>query len=359
MLGTHEHADNLFLRLSSYSQRKDRDPLEDFCSEALVWCLRNSLSFRKRFLDLTRMDIFQRNTDVVIHSQQRYEEEINETGSPNETRGRFDIVFEATDSSFFIALESKVGSGFGRNQISKYLRRLHSIRKALPTTECALITLTNVREGPVESSTDVKHLFWGDVHRELHAIAGTTPKDSANDSKESREMLKQFGQFLKLKGLAYMKISTTTPDSLKQLVQASQLRNEIEAILSSLKTSKHLKPLLSRKRIKFEPEKTDASIGIYGSWNPFFYVGFALHETSTAPKMSLYIERSLLGKRTDVAVPKDLKRYSRQPKFDKGQTWFVFEKPVDKTLNGDANAMIDWFNKTSKLVLAIGGCAVK
>src|SRR5437870_4506094 len=151
MLGTSEYADNLFLRLSSYSQRRGRDPLEDFCSEALVWCLRRSVTFRQRFFDLSQLHFLRRNTDLMIHSQQRYEEEDGEaTVKGKDIRGRFDIVFEATDSAFFVALESKVGSGFGKNQISKYLRRLDSIKKVNPAKRCALITLTNLREGPVE-----------------------------------------------------------------------------------------------------------------------------------------------------------------------------------------------------------------
>ena len=65
MLGTSKYADNLFVRLWSYSQRKDRDPLEDFSTEALVWCLLKSVTFRKRFFNLTKLNFLRRNIDAI------------------------------------------------------------------------------------------------------------------------------------------------------------------------------------------------------------------------------------------------------------------------------------------------------
>ena len=72
--------------------------------------------------------------------------------------------------------------------------------------------------------------------------------------------------------------------------------------------------------------------------------------------MSLYIERALKGKRTDVKIPRELKKsYKKQLSWhDSGGTGFVFEQPVDKRLNGDGEAMRLWFHETSKLVLAMG-----
>ena len=210
---------------------------------------------------------------------------------------------------------------------------------------CALLTLTNFREGPVGDIHNVKHLFWGDVHNELEIASRANPDASVD------EILRQFADFLKLKGLAYMSIPTVSSDSLKQFIGASQLRKSMEDILASLKTSQHLKPLLTRKHILFEDGKRDAYLGIHGSRRPpSFYIGFALYKTPT-PKMKLYIERSLVGKRTDVTVSRELKKSYRRREFANGLTWFVFERPVDKQLNGDAEAIKRWFHQTSKLVL--------
>jgi hypothetical protein len=70
--------------------------------------------------------------------------------------------------------------------------------------------------------------------------------------------------------------------------------------------------------------------------------------------MSLYIERSLKGKRTDLIVPRELKKNYRRREFARGQTWFVFAQPVEKKFNGNAEAMRRWFHEASELVLAMG-----
>ena len=352
MLGTSEYADNLFLRLWSYSQRKGRDPLEDFCSEALVWCLRQSVTFRNRFFNLSRLNFLIRNIDLTIHSQQSYEEEDGERAAARKThpRGRFDIAFEGKD--FFVALESKVGSAFGPNQIDKYIRRLESLKRPDPALKCALITLTNVREGPVENDKNVRHIFWGGVHKQLEISCRAIANESAGESKMLFKILQQFADFLKLKSLAYMKIPPVSSTSLRQFIE---LRKGMEEVLASLKTSKHLKSLLSRKRMMFEADGDGAYLGIHGTWKPSFYIGFALHQITAGPKMSLYIERALKGKRTDVKIPRELKKsYKKHLSWHGGgETGFVFEQPVDKKLNGNAEAMRLWFHETSKLVLAM------
>src|SRR6266478_74883 len=133
MLGTSKYADNIFVRLWSYSQRKDRDPLEDFCTEALVWCLRQSVTFRKRFFHLSKLNFLRRNIDVNIHSQQSYKEDGDRAAARRRhLRGRFDVGFEAKDSSFFVALESKVGSPFAPYQVDNYRGRLQQLKTLDP-----------------------------------------------------------------------------------------------------------------------------------------------------------------------------------------------------------------------------------
>lgn len=48
-------ADNLYSRLFSYSPRQGREPLEDFCTEGLAWCLRKSPEFLSEFLALSNV----------------------------------------------------------------------------------------------------------------------------------------------------------------------------------------------------------------------------------------------------------------------------------------------------------------
>jgi hypothetical protein len=100
----------------------------------------------------------------------------------------------------------------------------------------------------------------------------------------------------------------------------------MEDILVSLKASKHLNPFLTRKRVRFERQQGNAFLGMYGSSKPFFfYIGFKAQETGE-PTLSLYIERSLLGTRKDVKVPRELKRNYRFGESDKTHCWFHFEQ---------------------------------
>jgi hypothetical protein len=317
-----------------------------------VWCLRQSPTFRKAFFKLSKVDFFKPNIDLTIHSQRRYEEETDEiAGEKRRPGGRFDISFEANDASFFVALESKVGSAFRPDQIDKYLSRFNSLKKLHPAMRCALITLTNVREGPVENDRTVKHIFWGHVHQELEITSRVNPNASTDEM--LLKLLRQFAEFLKLKGLAFMNIPRVNSASLKQFID---LRKGMEDVLTSLKTSKHLRSQFAGKRIRFEPptKSGDAFLGMYGGAEPsFFYMGFEFHGKA-APKLSLYIERSLKGKHTDSIIPRQVKRNYSGRDFARGQTWFAFTQPVDEQLNGDAEAMRRWFHETSKLVLEMG-----
>jgi hypothetical protein len=197
---------------------------------------------------------------------------------------------------------------------------------------------------------NVKHIFWGDVHNGLEAASRATRDQSADESEMLFKILHQFAEFLKLKGLSYMNIPPVDSASLKQFME---LRQGLEDVLTSLKTSKHLASQFAGKRIRFDPPRKggDAFLGMYGRPEPcFFYLGFEFHGTA-APKLSLYIERSLKGKRTETIIPRELKKNYSGRDFARGQTWFSFTQPVDERFNGDAEAMRRWFHETSKLVL--------
>jgi hypothetical protein len=125
----------------------------------------------------------------------------------------------------------------------------------------------------------------------------------------------------------------------------------MEGVLTSLKTSKHLRSQLRAKRLRFEGGKSgDALLGVYGSREPSFsYLGFEFHGAA-APKLSLYVKRSIKGKRNVSMVPRKLKKNYSGRDFARGQTWFSFTQSVDERFNGDAEAMRRWFHETSKLV---------
>ncbi|HET7625359.1 MAG TPA: PD-(D/E)XK nuclease family protein, partial [Verrucomicrobiae bacterium] len=137
-------ADNLFCRLFSYTPRENRTALEDFCTEALAWCLRRSPEFRKKFLDLLQDHLtdgrpFPSGLDLNklrIETQFGFSGE----GETGETKaGRFDLRISSDDSEFCLVVEVKVDSDFGPNQIDSY-------REHLKKHKCGfLVSLTNRR----------------------------------------------------------------------------------------------------------------------------------------------------------------------------------------------------------------------
>src|SRR5687767_4636564 len=127
MKANHPNSNNLLCRLFSYTPRTEqRTPLEDFCTEALAWCLIESREFREDFLKL--MDICIQPTQLLdIHTQYSFagEEDDEDAEEVNTGRGRFDLVIHsAIDNAFVIVIEVKVGWDPKASQIRKYREEL-------------------------------------------------------------------------------------------------------------------------------------------------------------------------------------------------------------------------------------------
>jgi hypothetical protein len=355
MRGTHEHADNLLLRLFTYSPRKDREPLEDYCSEALAWCLDNSPEFRQRIFALTKLEALNNfEKRVQIHTQQSYKEDDvdDERASQQRIGGRFDITIEAEDYSFYVAIESKIGSSFGKGQVEKYQKRLLKVMQQGGYTACKLITLTPTRNPPV---ANVEHLVWGDVQMTLSETVQSENSSKGEQPSFENTVLSQFAAFLKEKGLAHMSIPKTTPDLLARFIDGMELRESMETILKSLKNAKHLATLLDRKKVKYEidPKSKVTYLGCYGRRNPFLYLGFELDYSHSTPRLRLYIQMTLKGDKRKLSLPKELKKHSRKPYLEEKSTWFVFTQAVEGDLDGNAESMAKWFSDTSKAALLL------
>jgi len=106
-----ERADNLLSRLFSYSPRPGRQPLEDYCTEALAWCLRSSQDLLANFLRLARLERLSTRIDrAAVHTQMGFKT-TNEESDDNETGGRFDHVIEfGLPEPFVLVVETKVGN---------------------------------------------------------------------------------------------------------------------------------------------------------------------------------------------------------------------------------------------------------
>src|SRR5436309_472338 len=77
---------NLFAVLSRYCSKPKNTELENFCTELLAWCLRNSPTFRCRFLALTGSSALKSNDPTLaidIDTQRRFE--LGSQGTVNES----------------------------------------------------------------------------------------------------------------------------------------------------------------------------------------------------------------------------------------------------------------------------------
>ena len=351
MHGKHEHADNLFLRLSSYSPRPKRDCLEDFCSEALVWCLRCSTHFRRQFFERTGFPFLREG--AIIHTQQKYKGEPDDESSK---AGRFDIVLESEDSadesSFYVAIECKVGSPFGKRQIADYLKHLQSIKDQNRYDYVKLITLTNVRDAPM---LGVKHLFWGQVYDALMDAYREASSEPLYEQ-EVKMILRQYAEFLELKKLGNMKIQKTNPVILSEFTRSAILRQNMDNILLSLKETKGLKPLLTKKFPKLDGEREDDVYLAFNVKEPYIYIGFHIWSSGSSSQFDMYIESSRRGdKRKLVEQLQSPVRTTRALNdFEDGGTWFTFEQKVDDQYDGDAEAMLAWFRVHALMALNLG-----
>ncbi len=106
---------NLLARLFSYKPRPDGSArMEDYCTEALAWCLINSSLFSSRFLDFTKNVLQNRagpnlrkyQDGLKVGTQIGYKEATTEaTGEKSDPdAGRFDLVIESVTSFLFRVL---------------------------------------------------------------------------------------------------------------------------------------------------------------------------------------------------------------------------------------------------------------
>src|SRR5437899_3083611 len=64
---------NLFSGLCKYSLKPEKEPLENFCTELLAWCLQNSPKFRREFLKLSELpQVLSYDGAVEVETQQSF-----------------------------------------------------------------------------------------------------------------------------------------------------------------------------------------------------------------------------------------------------------------------------------------------
>jgi hypothetical protein len=298
-----QNADNLFLRLFSYTPREGRSALEDFCTEAFAWCLRNSLDFRKSVFDMTGLPPVQDYSQPVeIDTQHSFKvEEAEESAErkaqhgPEQSVGRFDMIIHSANSDFVVVFETKLWSTPGKDQLEKYRRDLANGAqlKCYPSSNRFLVSLTALTEKPALVDA---HLVWGDIQAELVKM-GTSSKEDTHETTFTQNVCRQFAEFLKDKGLARMNIGKIDQETISSLVKCMKVRDELEVVLKSLATSV---PVLRGKRPRYD-YNTDQKVG-YLCLTPCVpevldTVAFAFKQSDKGTRLAMHVSKMCAGDR--------------------------------------------------------------
>jgi hypothetical protein len=359
-----ERADNLVSRLFAYAPRAGRQALEDYCTEALAWCLRKSPTLLQNFLNLTKVPALRDWPErAEVHTQMRYDGSDADDSDDDGSAGRFDLVIESgVAAPFVLVVESKVGSGFGHGQLENYRTRLKQ-SDAFPNVPEAsryLVTLTTL---PYKSNQTDGSITWPEVQKVIaHGPA-------VNDTLISGAF-EQFASFLQDRGLAMLKLNKTDKKLLDRWFEVKELEEQLKQIVERLRNQDEPKPVVGRRQVKVEKEW----IGVYGKNR--FYAGFGITQTESGPEFYMWVE---------ITIPGDRRNWTknfegeRKAAFTEGTHYlkinedtdavnfdnlsdsssrFVFGKGITGALDGNGEAVFQWLYDMSKLAFELAKRAV-
>jgi PD-(D/E)XK nuclease superfamily len=350
---------NVFGRLFSYTPRSDaREPIEDFCTEALAWCLLSSKKFAGKFLRLLR-DRLQEAEKLGPNLQAFADQfdvwtQLSFTGDPNEEEaeeekgaspGRFDLVIQPqTGESFIIVIESKVHFDPSiDSQIQNYERALKKHPKFRHYSERYVFSLT---PWTPDASANCARLTWQNVHQ----LVDDEIPPSENP------VLRQFAEFLKSRNLSSLKLMKLKTQQLEHLQQIAPFFDDAKNLFGRFQNEPKLKAIfkrhLERPVIDYD-NKTDSTwYGIYtGSRNAWVYAGFWLKPR----EIILYVQFSVDGDRRSWAkelptmlaeAAKDAASLFGKLEIEKGETGFRFTKRLTPDLADHPEQVFYWFKTT-------------
>jgi hypothetical protein len=365
MRSTDRNADNLFLRLFSYTPREGRSALEDFCTESLAWCLRNSPDLRSKVFNLTGLPPLKQLDPlhpVEIDTQHSFESEDDTMdGDAARTAGRFDIIIRSTAFRFVLAVETKLWSTPKKEQCDLYLHDLETGEqfKSYPRSHRFLVSLTALSE---KSPHVDAHLVWGKIQELLAKKDGVDRQSRAavKDAAPVQLICRQFADFLKEKGLAPMNISKINQNTIASFVKAMSVREELEVILKSLPLSI---PELRSKRPKYvyyEDQRAGCLCMMPSKPGILDTVGFAFKESEQGAGLSMHVSKMFPGDRREIISNFDerlkkcftYKEDAYVPQLN--ESWFNFEQPVTPEYDGNGEKMREWFVQTCEAVKKLG-----
>ena len=355
-------ANNLFSRLISYTPRcgeggGSRTALEDYYTEALSWCLRNSQEFRKSFFAIlgkhlnakTEFKLPSQDDVVAIDTQLSFDAESDEDSENGETsrRRRFDLVIRSENSDgFVIVLEDKVKWAFTYNQIPAYLKELKNGRfKEYRIKILVILSPFGQKPGITENTIPLIPLGWGEVQEALGEIPQSAGQKCENF------ICGQFADFLKRRGLSAMKIDKLNPEEMNLNVFFTFYAASLK-ILEQFRENQ--KDLWKPKNIGHGYNSEDHFFwwGFYSKVGIEDWCGFCFYYNKTPPELRMQVEgkfkKGTEWNEVDSSLGNTLKKASHNAIDASDGTYILLYEPINATFNGKAAAIYEWLSSAAQ-----------
>lgn len=369
---TDKRATNLFARLFTYSPRsEERSELENYCTEALAWCLIKSQYFATAFLEATRGSLKQGSGPILrkflgelqIDTQIGFngedlldaatdEEDDNDQKARPDRGGRFDLLLSSGErNGFLIAIESKIKLDLDlRRQIKNYRRALG--RKVIQAmynnfSEPYVLTLTP----SMSEDTDANgHLSWGDIHALILQHA---------QSEKTLEEFSAFAEFLDSHHFSRVEIPPLTRDLRENVAKSAPFLAKVGDLFDRFVSDRVLRTFfrpfaLRRPNVDFD---FDENIAWYGVWDRrnghWAYAGFFIKGDVTG----LYVDTEYPGDRRDEcakfgkvakAALEEAKLLLKAKSTDNRGTWLCFAHKLEPEImesKESSDYYLQWFTR--------------
>lgn len=179
--------DSLFKRLQSYTPRLDRNPKEDFFTEAFVYAIQCDPNLLRKYVEFLSSDIefpwiIEDDDSITIETQIQYD------------RNRPDVTIQVFDESynqkFVIICEHKLDANEGDSQLSRY-------SDVLDNDSCdetkLLVYITKYYESEIEEyefNIPFNYLRWSDIYNWIDSLSELSEDFLVNQIKKYMEELK-------------------------------------------------------------------------------------------------------------------------------------------------------------------------
>jgi hypothetical protein len=256
-------------------------------------------------------------------------------------------------------METKVGAPFGKDQLKRYRKELKASASfpGIPSKHRYLVTLTTVGES---SNLANAALRWSDVQQVLQVVGNSNHDDVSST-------IKQFSEFLIEKGLGPMKLRKVDQRLLNCWSEVNELEEQLKAIVNSLRNQREIRPSIGQRQVKSLGGGWIGVGGIEGD----FWAGFGTSKIKGSSELLLWVDITVPGdkrqlrSRLSASAALGLKEAIKYLKAEDGSDFanfgnlvngnarFVFAKAVDRSLNGNPDAVFKWLLNTSQEALSL------